>query len=243
MNAPFARAWLAAGQWTPLARWFAVLAAVASIAAIRASLLPLWPRAESLPEGRIASALKQAGLAATAVPLQEAEAKPQRNHDKALSPTLAFRFRTGEELRLVRGAVRNPLDFDPNTFSKQRKDLRLSKGKPAGPPPQRIGTIAGRPARQTCLVALSPTARGYEVEWSPLGKLVTRSSAGQANTVRRLLGLEPSRDYSCVLISLRSGGAGPVSPELWNRLLAILPAALTPPAATGTAAPATAPTP
>lgn len=242
MNAPFARAWLAACQWSPLARWFAVLAALASIAAIRASLLPLWPRAEPLPEAGVVRALQLAGLAPTAVPLKEAEAKPQRDHDRALSTTLAFRFLSGEELRLVRGAVRNPLEFDPASFGKTRKDLRLTNGKSADPPPQRIGTIAGRPARQTCLVALSPTALGYGVDWNPLGQLVTSSAAGRASRMRRFLGLEATRQYACVLISLRSGGAGPVSPVLWNRLLEVLPKALLPPATTGTAAPATAAT-
>jgi hypothetical protein len=238
MTSSFRRSWLAASHWTPLSKWLAVLAAVASIAALRASLWPLWPRAEPLPQAALARTLQQAGLTATAVPLKEKQAEPHRDHDKAVSQTLAFRFATGEELRLLQGVVRNPLEFDPRTFTIKRKDLFLKNPKQAGPPPQRIGTIAGRPARQTCLVALSPTALGYGVDWSTLGELVNRSAVGRDSVVRRFLGLEANRHYACVLISLRSGGTGPVSPQLWNRLLQTLPQALTPGKATGTAAPA-----
>lgn len=242
MNAA-TRTWLASCRWTPLGRWLAVLAAFTSVAGIRASLFPLWPRSEPLDGARLSRALKEAGLGATPLRLKDPQFQASRDHDKALSPTLAFRWATGEELRLVRGVVRNPLEFDPNTFSKSRKDLRLNNGKLAGPPPQRIGTVDGRSARQTCLVALSPMAQGYGVEWQTLGNLVNRTAAGRASAVRRLVGLEPNRTYACVLISLRSGGAAPVSPELWNRLLEVLPAALTPTTASGAAAPATAPSP
>lgn len=243
MTTPFIRQWLSGCRWTPLAVWLAILSSVASLAAIRASLLPLWPRAEPLPAARLARSLKQAGLAATALPLQDAQGKPERNHDRALSQTLVFRFSSGEELRLLRGVVRNPLEFKPDTFTKRRKDLHLTNGKTAGPPPQRIGTIAGRPARQTCLVALSPQARGYGVDWEPLGELVNRSASGRIGMVRRLAGLEASRNYACVLISLRSGTTAPVNPAVWSRLLQLLPEALTPPPASGAAAPASATSP
>lgn len=243
MNAPFIRQWLSSCRWTPLAVWLAVLASVASLAAIRASLLPLWPRAEPLPAARVASSLKQAGLAATAVPLKDPQGKPERNHDRALSQTLVFRFSSGEDLRLVRGVVRNPLEFKPETFTKRRKDLLLANGKPAGPPPQTIGTIAGRPARQTCLVALSPQALGYGVKWEPLGELVKRSASGRTSMMRRLVGLEASRTYACVLITLRNDSTAPVNPALWSRLLQVLPEALTPSSASGAAAPASATSP
>lgn len=241
MTTSFLRSWRAASRWTPLSKWLAVLAALASIAALRASLWPLWPRAEPLPETRLVRSLQQAGLAATAVPLKEEQAQAHRDHDKAVSQTLAFRFASGEELRLLQGVVRNPLEFDPKIFTIKRKDLFLKNPKLAGPPPQKIGTIAGRPARQTCLVALSPTALGYGVDWKTLGDLVNRSAVGKESAFRRFLGLEANRHYACVLISLRSGGAEPVSPQLWNRLLQTLPQALTPGKATGTADPATGP--
>ena len=241
MTAFIPRSWLAGCRWTPLSVWLAVLAGLATIAATRASLWPLWPRAEPLPEAVLARSLQQAGLVVTAVPLKEEQAKPQRDTDRALSQTLAFRFASGEELRLLRGVARNPLEFEPKTFTLKRKDLFMKDPKLAVPPPQRVGKIAGRPARQTCLVALSPRAMGYGVEWTTLGDLVNRSAVGQASALRRLVGLEANREYACVLISLRSGGAGPVSPGLWSRLLQILPEALTPREATGGAAPASAP--
>lgn len=240
MNAAFMRHWLSTCRWTPLAIWLAVLASIASLAAIRASLLPLWPSAEPLPGPRLARSLKQSGLAATPLPLQDPEGKPERNHDRALSQTLLFRFSNGDELRLLRGVVRNPLEFEPDTLTKRRKDLILTKSKLAGPPPQRIGTIAGRPARQTCLVALSPQATGYGVDWKTLGNLVTRSTSDRTSLLRRLVGLEANREYGCVLISLRSGTAAAVDPALWSRLLQVLPEALTPPSTSGVAAPANA---
>jgi hypothetical protein len=175
MTAFIPRSWLAGCRWTPLSVWLAVLAGLASIAATRASLWPLWPRSEPLPEAVLARSLQQAGLGVTAVPLKEEQAKPQRDTDRALSQTLAFRFASGEELRLLRGVARNPLEFEPKTFTLKRKDLFMKDPKLAGPPPQRVGKIAGRPARQTCLVALSPRAMGYGV---------ASSAGGGARTAR-----------------------------------------------------------
>jgi hypothetical protein len=40
--------------------------------------------------------------------------------------------------------------------------------------------------------------------------------------------LQENRNYSCVLISLRSGSSRPVSVDRWNRLLQVAPGALLP---------------
>lgn len=232
MNSPALRSWLAACRMTPLARWLAFLAAVATLAALQAALFPRWPKAEPLPQQRLLTSLEGTESEISPLALPSKERQASRTQNVALSETMAFRFADGEELRMLRGVARERGSFTLKTFTTHRPELILKGGSLDGSPPRMDGRIQGRPARQTCVVALSPKAQGFGVNESQLTTLVDRAAQGKAAAMRRILGLQENRNYSCVVISLRSGSSRPVSVDRWNRLLEVVPDALLPQAST-----------
>lgn len=232
MNSTAFRSWVSASRFTPLARWLAFLAALATLAALQAVVFPRWPRAKPLPQQHLLASVQRADSQAKPLTLPEKERQASRSHDLAVSETLAFRFGDGEELRVLRGTSRERAKFAIDTFTAKRPELKLRNSTLSGPPARTSGVIQGRPALQTCLVALSPVAQGFGVDAAQLAPLVDQAAQGREAALRRILGLQDNRDYSCVLISLRSGNAGPVSLTRWNQLVQVLPAALLPQAST-----------
>jgi hypothetical protein len=208
---------------SPLGRWFAVLAGLASLAALQASLLPRWPRAAPLEAAVIVNRLRQAGLQPEPIVLQGEQTKANRSREIAVSAPLAFRLPGGEELRVVRGTVRHRLSLQAAAIASKSEELTLKKRRLiAGPPPSAEGRIGGRPAIQTCLVPEAPRSSPYGVTNRQLLFLVDQAARGWEAELRRLLGLQANRSYSCVLISLRSGGPGAVPWQVWDRTLTAL---------------------
>jgi hypothetical protein len=212
---------------TPLQIWFGLLAGLASLAALQASLLPRWPRAQPLPELAISQALRQAGLASS--PLAEgAEAgQGSRSLEFATSAPLAYRLNDGSELRLLRGTSRLGADLKPDLFASVHKNFQLEQSRlDPGPPPLTRGMIKGRQALQTCWVATTSPGGAFGVTWMQIGSLIDDQAKGRRAKLPRLIGLKQHRDYTCVLISLRAGSSNVLPAGLMPQLLKVLPAAL-----------------
>lgn len=228
MNSAAFRFWVASSRMSPLAKWLAFLAALATLAALQAAAFPRWPRARSLPQQKLLASVQRIDTQATVLTPSAKEEQPKRNHDLAVSKTVAFRFADGDELRVLRGVSRERAKLAIQTFTAGRPELKLQNSTTNTPPIRIAGTVQGRPALQTCLVALSPKAQGFGVNSEQLAPLVDRDAQGKAATIRRILGIQANRNYSCVLISLRSGSSRPVSLARWNQLLQVLTDALLP---------------
>jgi hypothetical protein len=212
---------------SPLGRWYALLATIASVAAIQASIFPRWPKASQLSSDSVLVALRQAGLRPEPVQLPTAEQQEKRSADVSLSSPLVYRFAGGEELRIVHGAFRQRYDLQLAGFSTNNPALRLDKRSiAAGPPPFAQGWIKGHPARQTCFMPQALQADAFGATNAQILFWVDGSIEGRAAKMRRLLGLQSNRDYDCTLISLRSGDGTPLSDRLWRNIVTALPAGL-----------------
>lgn len=212
---------------TPLQIWFGLLASLASLAALQASLLPRWPRANPLPELAISQALGQAGLASSPLAEGADAGGGSRNLGFATSAPLAYRLNDGSELRLIRGTARHSADLQVALFARDHKSFKLERRRlDPGPPPLARGRIAGRDALQTCWVASRGEDGGFGVTWNQLSALVNNQPRGRRSQLLRLVGLQQHRNYTCVLISLRSGRANAMPTGLMPRVLEALPAAL-----------------
>lgn len=219
---------------TPLQLWLGLLAGLASLAALQASLLPRWPRARPLPAAAISAALRQAGISAD--PLPAPAGRGERSHELATSAPLAWRLSTAAtgaaaaELRLLRGTARQRDNLQTALFARDQKDFKLERRRlEPGPPPLARGMIAGRDGLHTCWVETPAAGGGYGVTAEQLTALVDSQARGRRAWLVRLIGLQPNRDFSCVLISLRSGSAAPLPAALLPALLNALPAALASP--------------
>lgn len=212
---------------TPLGRWYGLLATIASVAALQATIFPSWPKAGPLPEAAILQALRQAGLRPQLVKLPSSKSEEIRSQEVSVSAPLVVRLSGGEELRLVRGAFRQRYTLQTAGIAAKSPDLALRQRRLlAGPPPASEGMINNKPARQTCFVPHAPLPSAYGVTSEQILPLVDTASLGTTARIRRLIGIQANYNYSCILVSLRSPDQDPISGGLWQRTLAALPRAL-----------------
>jgi hypothetical protein len=202
----------------------ALLAASASGLAIQSLLWPRWPSAQPLQPELIRNALQSAGFEAH--PRQPLPA--HRSYERSTSAGLAFAIGEGQTLRLNRGRVRERLTLQAALLANADPGSRLQQRRLVnGPPRSALGTIAGAPTRQTCLVLGKGGSSGFAVVGDELLLLVEQQPRSRTDRLQSLLGLRQPLDYGCVLISVSSAPAdGAISEPRWQRLLTALQHAL-----------------
>jgi hypothetical protein len=211
---------------TFLVRWYGTAAAVASLLAIQAILMPRWPSARPLPATAIRDALGQAGLASTTSPTGPTWGAT-RSYELATSVPVIVPLRDGLVVTVMAAAVRQRFNLQTAFIGRDQPSLHLKKRQRQGlPAPTAIGLAEGRSSLQTCHVAGLPAAESFGVTRDQITALADRQFTGWPTGLKRLLGLSPIRDYSCTLISLRSpdGQRPPVA--TWQEVLQAIGPAL-----------------
>lgn len=212
----------------PLRGLYAALALVASLAATKAMVWPLWPHAAALDPQPIRQALQQAGIPADPLPA----APSSRSAELATSSVLSFRLADGQELRLMQATARERFNLQNAFVSRNHPDLQIEK-RTLSPqaPPSLIGSQKKRLSRQTCLVSAPGWSGGFGVTRDQLTPLSDQMAArDQGRGWRVLLGLTSNRDYRCTLISVRSRpGQAVIAEQPWRKLLDTLQASLSQP--------------
>ena len=204
---------------------YSILAAIASVAAIKSLIWPRWPEARPLDQQAIMEALNAAGLHAT--PLKPLAAK--RNADLATSAVIGYSLDDGLELRLMRGKARKRFNFQTAFLSTLHPELQLKQRQlTAGPPPAAIGLVANQPALQTCLVHESQASEVFGATREDLSALVDRANQSRWRRLRSIVGLQSNRNYECILIQAKNVKDIPKSTErsTWLRILSLLRPAL-----------------
>ena len=204
---------------------YSILAAIASVAAIKSLIWPRWPEARPLDQQAITEALNAAGLHAT--PLKPLAAK--RNADLATSAVIGYSLDDGLELRLMRGKARKRFNFQTAFLSTLHPELQLKQRQlTAGPPPAAIGFVANQPAPQTCLVHESQASEIFGATREELSALVDRANQSRWGRLRSIIGLQSNRNYECILIQAKNTKDMPASIEnsRWLRILRLLRPAL-----------------
>ena len=212
---------------SPLGRWYAVLAAIASVVALRATFFPVWPRAVSPSMNSVLYALRQEGLRPKPGIATAAERQGDRSQELSISSPVVLRFPGGEELRIVHGSFRQRYSLQAAAIAAKSPTTKLTERLIfASPFPFAEGTINGQPARQTCFVPQAGQANALGITSEQILKWVDRSVEGRKANALRAVGIMPNRDYSCILISMRSNNGTRVADQLWNRIVGALPAGL-----------------
>ena len=213
----------------PLRVRYAGLALVASVAATKAMVWPLWPRAAELDPKPIHQALRQAGLNAEPLPA----GRSSRSAELATSAVVGFRLDDGLELRLMQATARERFNLQTAFVSRNHPDLQIQQRVASSqPPPSFLGSRQKRLSRQTCLVSAPGWSGGFGTTRDQLTPLTDQMAARQKGRGWQvLLGLTSNRDYRCTLISVRSrSGQAAIAEEPWRRLLDTLQGALSQPA-------------
>jgi hypothetical protein len=184
----------------PLRPTLLLLLPLALAAALQAALLPRWPRVDELNAPLLHQRLTALGVEPRPLALQPAS----RNGRIALSSRRRYDLGAGTRLELQAMQVR------------QRADFQLAMGMA---PWTGSGVV-----RQTCLLGT-----GAGVTAAQLSALAESRDRKPKVALARLLGLQPNRSWTCLLVRLHSDQpADTAAAALWARLPAAL-APITPP--------------
>jgi len=210
-----------------LTLWLGLLCTLALVAAVRALLLPPWPRAAAPQAASLSAALRREGVSATAL----APRPQQRSAERDLSVAPRWRLAGGDTLQLNGVAVRRWPDWQVAAFTSGVPALALRERRfsPAWPGTA-IGSLQGRLALQTCLVPQPAGPALPAVTREALSAMLKRSPLNPSQRLRILLGLRPAYPLSCTLLTLRAAAGVSAPPPSWRAVLQAVTAEL-PPAA------------
>jgi hypothetical protein len=184
----------------PLRPTLLLLLPLALAAALQAALLPRWPRVDELNAPLLHQRLAALGVEPRPLASQTAS----RNGRIALSSRRRYDLGAGTRLELQAMQVR------------QRADFQLAMGM--------APWTGGGVVRQTCLLGT-----GAGVTAAQLSALAESRDRKPKAALARLLGLQPNRSWTCLLVRLHSDqAADTAAAALWARLPAAL-APITPP--------------
>ena len=192
------------------------LAGLASAAAIKAMVWPIWPAVEPLDYVAVEQALAKIGSSHERI----AALPARRSAELATSKVIGVKLANGFELRVMRGTVKQRFNFQAAFLGRSLPELKLENREISSISPlTATGLILNRQARQTCLVAGPDLSGGFGVTRDQLGALVDSISNGKDAQIKTLLGTRKNRDYQCVLISVtNSKGTELVPEELWQHV-------------------------
>ena len=203
---------------------YSFLAVAATVAATKALVWPRWPVARPLDEKAITKALKNGGFNAYA--LKPLAAK--RNSELATSAVIGYSLGNGLELRLARSTARKRFNFESAFLTSLHPELQLkSRFLPADLPHSANGLIQNHPARQTCLVEGNRSKKAFGVTFEQLPALVDQVNKTKWSNIKTILGLQPIRDYQCILIQATTSKSPiTIDQPTWSRILSVVRAAL-----------------
>lgn len=205
-----------------LVRWYGTVATIATLLAAQAIILPRRPPSpQPLPARALEAGLRRAGLlSATNPPVPTDQRRVHRSQDLVTSPLLILPLREDNELILMASSVRQRFNFQASFIGRAQPSGKLEDRQLiATPTPTSAGKSQGLPALQTCLVPADGLDNAFGVTRDQLTVYADHGSQGVGSAVERLIGLQPNRTYSCILITLRGSKGQPPSERLWEQVL------------------------
>jgi hypothetical protein len=193
---------------------YTVLVLATSVAALQAMVWPRWPSAQPLDQESLAKALVDGGFASAPLPPLPAK----RDAELATSSAIGFSMPNGMELRVMRGTARRRFNFQTAFLARSYSQLKITnRDLSSQSPPTAIGLIQNQHARQTCFVEGEAGNQPFGVTRDELAPLIDKASTG--NGLKSILGLQPNRNYQCVLIQATSRADAAIDQPTWRRIL------------------------
>ena len=138
----------------------------------------------------------------------------------ASSPQLGWALEGRRELWLTSLNVRRWTDFQLAFFSKEMPNIALKNRKLDVPMPGvASGLLQGRPAFQTCLVPTAAPPATPAITQHYLVSAVNRQPSSIMERIVSLLGFGKPRELRCLLVTLQSTSAAPLSSSSLQEVL------------------------
>ena len=205
---------------------YSFFAVLATVAATKAMVWPTRPVAQPLDQAAITKALTNGGFKTSPLkPLAE-----KNDSELATSDVIGYSVGNGLELRLMRGVARKRFNLQAAFLAKSHPELRLIKRQLSnGKPSYAIGLIQTYPTNQTCFVEGARSKDAFAVTRNDLSLIIDQqSSRTKWSSLKSIIGLQPNRDYQCILVQAQSTDktATAIDQHTWLRMLSIIQAAL-----------------
>lgn len=130
----------------------------------------------------------------------------KNDSELATSDVIGYSVGNGLELRLMRGVARKRFNLQAAFLAKSHPELRLIKRQLSnGKPSYAIGLIQTYPTNQTCFVEGARSKDAFAVTRNDLSLIIDQqSSRTKWSTLKSIIGLQPNRDYQCILVQAQS---------------------------------------
>lgn len=198
-------------------RCFSCLCLIASVAAGKAILFPIWPSVEYINPVPVTSSLQSSGFETLALkPLPASQ-----SYDFASTPVIGFKLNNDMELWITNSKVRQREDFRLDFINQNHNKLSIVDSRQANEfnTPTLRGKIGERHVLQTCLLKDTKQDFRFEIEHLALLSAVDQYQSRALNRANQILGVEPSRSYNCYLITLISHHSSTPQEATWISIL------------------------
>lgn len=204
--------------------WLTILCLLAAVAVGRGLFFPPWPKVRDISFGSFQRQFKRVGLD----PRQQSVISQKPGFSRSFSQTLIWRLASGDELLLVNGRMRDPEMFQVAALTRGLPSLEMVSRRINYPETGvATGFVHNRQAIQTCFVALPARTPSTALTRAQLKFAISPVDTTWMERLRIIFGLPShARNYSCLLVTLRSRSAAPLTIELWRRVQEALVASL-----------------
>ena len=204
-----------------LKNFYGILAILSTVAATQSMIFPRWPDAYKISTEKLDQLIENVSSNGQIV---KTLATLGNHSDYNVSHTAitSLKINSNSDLTFANVQVRDRKDLSVSHITESIKSLQLSKSAITSkqPPYFLSDTQPSGTTYQTCFVQGNPWPDGFAVSQDGLTSAVDQVKSSEANlAIKRFLGLSPSRNYQCMLITLRTSLPIKEGNQLWLDLL------------------------
>lgn len=204
-----------------LRNFYGILALASTVAAFQSMIFPRWPDAYKFSTKELDQFLENVSSSRHIVkPLATTASHADFNISHTALTSL--RIDSNSDLIFTNVQVRDRKDLDVPHITESIKSLQLTKSATESKqPPYFFSDIqSSGTTYQTCFVQGSPWPFGLAVKQDQLTAAVDQVKSSEAYLpIKRFLGFSPSRQYQCMLITLKTTLPNKEGNQLWLDLL------------------------
>jgi hypothetical protein len=204
-----------------LKSFYGCLAVLSTLAATQSIIFPRWPQPSKISAEKITNFKENIISKGYEIKLLPA-LMAYTSYNISSSPISRFTIDSNSKLFLTNVQVRDRKNLQVSYITDTIKSLQLNRSaKASTKSPVFLSEIKPDGTTfQTCLVPNSLSSNRVDVNQDQLSLAVDSAQSNEKNlTIKRFLGMSPSRRYECMLITLKTTLVPQESAQLWTYLL------------------------
>jgi hypothetical protein len=189
-----------------LKSFYGILALLSTVAATQSMIFPRWPDASKISTEKIDQFM--ANISSNGHTVKPSTTLGNHsNYNVSHTSIISSKINSNSDLLFTNVQVRDRKDLSVSHITESIKSLQLTKSAIMSkqPPYFLSDTKPSGTTYQTCFVQGNPWPFGLAVNQDTLTLAVDQAKSLETNlAIKRFLGLSPSRNYQCILITLKT---------------------------------------